>query len=365
MEASYRLKFKPEPQDGFYYNLKKQVSEYLTKDKTSNSGFYYTLVKTILLLSGFSGTYATIYLAKNNPTMIISYLFLGVFVALIFLNIIHDGVHNCLFSNQKLNRATSYLLDLFGANGYIWKIRHVQLHHPYPNVPEFDTDVKQSIIVRLNENDKWYFFHRYQHIYMAFLYFFYTLYWMTVRDFKDFFGNSIRDKRGEIPTKEYVKLFVFKSLYLTNFILLPSIFTQFTLPTIILGFLVMHFSQSCIALTALLSAHVPEDAIFVEADHQGQLPYSWAELQIVTTLDFATKNPIINTLYGGFNHHVAHHLFPNINHTHYPKITQIIIKTAQKHNIKYKSMGILEAISSHFRLLKKQGRNHRSSKTFQ
>ena len=31
-----------------------------------------------------------------------------------------------------------------GANSYIWKIRHIRLHHNYPNVMGWDSDFEQS-----------------------------------------------------------------------------------------------------------------------------------------------------------------------------------------------------------------------------
>ena len=69
---------------------------------------------------------------------------------------------------------TCHVLELFGSNSEIWIKRHILLHHPYPNVQNWDCDIKQSNLVRLFPNSKWYKFHKFQHIYMWFLYPFYT-----------------------------------------------------------------------------------------------------------------------------------------------------------------------------------------------
>ena len=79
-----------------------------------------------------------------------SYIFLGVLIPLIFLNIIHDAAHFTLFKNKKLNLWLTYIFDLIGTNSYIWRMRHLQSHHIYPNVLGKDADIKQTEIVRIN-----------------------------------------------------------------------------------------------------------------------------------------------------------------------------------------------------------------------
>ena len=55
---------------------------------------------------------------------------------------------------------------------------------------------------------------------------------------------------------------------------------------------------------------------------------TWAEHQLTVTKDFSAGNVVADFLYGGFTHHVAHHLFPTVGHTYYPHITPIIKKYA-------------------------------------
>ena len=356
MTHDFHLRFKPEPKNGFFLSLKQKVDHYLKTEKQKTTNQRIITAKVVLLFTGLGMAFAGIFLSESSLGILVSYVGIGIFSSLIFLNVIHDAVHNCLFKNRKINFLLGYFLDFSGGNSYIWRIRHVNLHHPYPNVPDYDADVKQSAIVRLNSKDKWLSAHKYQHLYMVGLYFLYTLYWITVRDFRDFFVNSFANgKKLDIPRTEYAKLFFFKALYVFNLLVLPTLVFGQPFGLILLGFLLLHLTQSSIAITALLSAHVPEDALFVDPDAEGKLPHTWAEHQIKTTIDFATDNGFVNFMYGGFNHHVAHHLFPNINHSFYPKITQLIIQTAKEHQITYTSLGMLEAMKSHFKLLKNQG----------
>src|SRR3546814_10110422 len=54
----------------------------------------------------------------------------------------------------------------------------------------WDTDMKQSDIIHLFPESPILKIHKYQHIYMWFIYPFYTLNWLFNRDFKDFFGTK-------------------------------------------------------------------------------------------------------------------------------------------------------------------------------
>jgi linoleoyl-CoA desaturase len=249
------------------------------------------------------------------------------------------------------------VLELFGSNSFVWKKRHLLLHHPYPNVQHWDIDVKQSNIVRIFPESKWYSFHRYQHIYMWFLYFFYTLNWLFIRDFKDFFGkkDNYLKRVTNIPAIEYFKLFVAKCLNIFLMIGLPILVLDQQWYIVLLAFLVMHFAASAFGVTALLSTHADENADFPLLGEDGQLNNTWAEYQVSATKDFCTESKFANFLFGGFNHHVAHHLFPTLAHTYYPAITPLIKKIAREYHLDYRSYPLHEAIYSHFMLLKKTG----------
>ena len=121
---------------------------------------------------------------------------------------------------------------------------------------------------------------------------------------------------------------------------------------VLTGFIVMHISGSIIAAIALVSAHVGEHAVFIKAEEDNTIPHSWQEHQLLTTTDFATNSHVLTCLLGGFNHHVAHHLFPNVSHGHYATITRMICEMDQKYGLNYKSIRLGTALLTHFRLLK-------------
>ena len=348
--------FKKSDEDDFFKELNMQVHLAILGNKTAQNQ---AIIKSVLLLLLYFGFYSCILIFGNNTALLFCfYVLTGLSMILVFLNVFHDAAHGAIFRKKVYNEWLAYVLELFGCNTFVWKKRHLLLHHPYPNVQNWDIDVKQSDLVRIFPQSKWFSCHRYQHIYMWFLYFFYSLNWLFIRDFKDFFGkkDNYVKRVTTIPKIEYVKLFAAKLLNLFTMIGLPLIILDQKWYIVITAFLAMHFASSAFGVMALLSTHTDEDAKFPYIGEDGMINNTWAAYQVSATKDFCTNSKLANTLFGGFNHHVAHHLFPTVAHTYYPLITPLIKQYAQKHDLKYRSYPLHKAVYSHFMLLKKNGR---------
>jgi linoleoyl-CoA desaturase len=347
--------FKKAGDDDFFKQLHKEVQANILINKNIQLRIIY---KSVFFITLYFTFYSCILLFGNRLQLLfLFYILTGLTMILVFFNAFHDAVHGAVFKTRASNEKLSHILELFGSNSYIWKKRHLLLHHPYPNMQQWDIDIKQSDIVRIFPGSKWFNFHRYQHIYMWLLYFFYTLNWLLIRDFKDFFGiqDNYVKRVVNIPKIEYVKLFAAKIFYLLMMIVIPALLLKQPFTNIIVAFLVMHVIASAFGVTALLSTHADENADFPMPPADGMINATWAAYQISNTKDFSTKNPIANFLFGGFNHHVAHHLFPAVAHTYYPYITPIIRRYAREHNLGYRTYPLRDAIRSHFVLLKKNG----------
>ena len=88
----------------------------------------------------------------------------------------------------------------------------------------------------------------------------------------------------------------------------------------------------------------------------GTMKNTWAVHQLKTTINFSTKNKIVNWFTGGLNHQVEHHIFPNISHVHYTKIANIVKETAKEFNLPYNEYKTTrKAIIAHFRYLRDMG----------
>jgi len=138
-------------------------------------------------------------------------------------------------------------------------------------------------------------------------------------------------------------------------IVLPYYLLGFSLSEILWAYLLMIVVGSNIFIYTLVTTHFTMETEFPTANAKGELPYSFAEHQLMVSMDYHPTNPVASFLFGGFNSHAAHHLFPTLPHTIYPKVTPIIVDKALNYNYQYNVLTLWHAIASHFRYLKKLG----------
>ena len=67
------------------------------------------------------------------------------------LSVMHDANHGSYSSNQMVNRALGYVLNLIGGYHVNWKIQHNVLHHSFTNVHGFDEDIEKGVM-RFSQN---------------------------------------------------------------------------------------------------------------------------------------------------------------------------------------------------------------------
>ena len=76
------------------------------------------------------------------------------------------------------------------------------------------------------------------------------------------------------------------------------------------------------------------------------------------SVNFAMDSPFWTGLTGGLNFQIEHHLFPNICHIHYKKISKIVKETAAEYNLPYYSQKtFMKAVMEHAKMLRALGRN--------
>lgn len=297
---------------------------------------------------------AAVALGKQYPLIYFAaYLAMGLMIVIIFLNVVHDAVHGTIFNSRRLNDRFVYLFDLVGANSFIWKLRHIRFHHNYPNVNGWDTDIDQSTMFRIFPSVAYHPFHKYQHIYMPFVYPFFLFNWLIIRDFRDFFSErkTVR-KLVRIPFGEYVKLFLFKGFFFFYTIFLPKILLNISWGQAIGGFVIMVFAASLFSLVVLLPPHANTASEFPLPDEENRLPENWFMHMLVTTNDVEETNWFVRTVLGSFNYHVVHHLFPNVSNVYYPEITQQLKRYAEEYHLPYRRLPLICALRKHFELLR-------------
>jgi linoleoyl-CoA desaturase len=338
-------------EDQHFIILKQSVKEHLRSAHTN----YQNQIKAFLLPFLY---FLFWFLAlQNRSTPFLYYLFysfMGVFVTLIFVNLIHEACHYTLFKKKWKNKSIMYLFDCIGANSYIWINRHIRMHHNYPNTIGWDTDIEQGGPLKLFPSENHLFIQKYQHYWIFLLYPLFLLNWLLVRDFRDFYsGKRYIRKFVKIPRLEYFKLWFFKFLFISYTIIIPILIFKVSVGQALLGFLIQMICGSLVGLVILLPTHANSGNEFPVPDENCQLPTTWLRHQFLTTNDVHSENFITKYVMNNFNFHLAHHLFPNISSTQIIKVTQIIKQFAAEHNFPYKSYSFSKAIQLHYQLIKK------------
>ncbi len=337
---------------GLFLELREEVNKTVKKLEPERKTEIF--IKALLFPCIYIFTYASA-LVWGFDTRIFygCYFFMGVFLVLNFLNIIHEAVHQTLFKNKRLNNWYIHFFDLIGANSYIWKVRHIRLHHNYPNVMGWDSDFEQSDLARVFPHGAYSKMHKYQHIYLPFIYPLYLLNWLLVRDFKDFFDRKkLVWSVTSIPAIEFIKLFIFKLFFLFYTLVLPVFVLHISFGQALLGFLIMLFTASIFSLLVLLSPHASTESEFPLPNENGNMSTSWFRHQFMCTNDVKEDNWFTRFFMGCFNYHIAHHLFPSVNHVYYPEVTKVIRQFAARHNLPYRQFSLVTSLRNHYRLLK-------------
>jgi linoleoyl-CoA desaturase len=357
-KARHQISFAKPSSGSFYRDVTKRVDEYFKQRNISRNANAEMILKTVLILIGWVSTYLLILSGWISPPGMLTLALLhGFFAAMIGLNIAHDAIHGSYAKRPITNKRIGLMFNIVGANDYVWDISHNKVHHTYTNIPHHDEDINQPAILRMEHSQKLRWIHRYQHIYAFFLYGFASLSWVLVKDYVKFFQHQLgAHYRETFPTKEIVRLFSYKALYYALFLVVPFLVIDLAWYWILLGFVAAHFVEGLVLAVIFMLAHVVEGTSFPEPDENGEIDIPWAELQMITTSNFAIKNRLINYLFGGLNFQVEHHLFPKVCHVHYPKISKIVEQTAKDHNLPYlQHETFFGAIASHRRILREMG----------
>ena len=202
--------------------------------------------------------------------------------------------------------------------------------------------------------------HRLQHFYAWFLYGFLTLSWVTLKDFKQlerYRNQDLLKSQKTTYAKEMVRLIVSRVLYYGYVIALPILLTDISWWLVVLGALAMHFTAGLILSCIFQPAHVMDTSEYPVPDENNKIHKSWAAHQMFTTTNFAPKSWLFSWYVGGLNFQIEHHLFPNICHVHYKKLSEIIRETAEEFNLPYNVQPTFaKALWVHGKHLKKLGR---------
>lgn len=356
-----KYKFSKELNDEFFGTLRGRVNNYFKSQKKSKYGNAEMVIKTLVMFSLFLIPFGLLLSGMfTSPWIIILiWVVMGVGMAGVGLSVMHDANHGVYSSSRVLNKWLGYSMNLIGSNATIWKIQHNVLHHAYTNIDGADDDINVSAILRLSPNQELKWVHQFQHIYAWAAYCLMTLLRTFVSDFAKLFRYRKMGllKSGSAFSMEIVKLTLWKLFYISYILVLPILILPVS-PWLILGsFLLMHFVTGFILAVIFQTAHIMPNTLFPLPDDKGTMENSWAVHELITTTNFAPKSRIFSWFIGGLNYQVEHHLFSDVCHVHYKKISKIVAETAEEFGLPYNSQRtFIGAIIQHGAMLKELGK---------
>jgi len=362
-DARYRppSKLKFNGSDRFLRELRKRVDAYFERTGHSRRDCPQMYFKTATILAWFFSAYFLLLFASTSwlsavPLAIV----LGLAVAAIGFNIQHDGGHRAYSERAWVNRTMALTLDLMGGSCYFWDWKHNSIHHTYPNVNGQDDDINLGFLGRLSPQQKRYWFHRLQGIYLWVLYGFLAIKWHLVDDFQQIATGYIGGHK--IPRPKGKDLFMFiagKVVFFSMAFGIPMLLHRWWA---VLGVYALAAFVSGVVLSVVFQlAHCVEEAEFpVPVPAEGgseRMQTEWAIHQVQTTVDFARGNWLLCWFLGGLNFQIEHHLFHKICHVHYPALSKVVEEACREFGVQYNAhKSFFSAVKSHFNFLVEMGR---------
>lgn len=347
----------PTVKNSLHSDLRKRVQAYFEENNIKQTGGSKIITKALTLLIVLTITYLHLMIAQ--PVWWLALLecaLIGLLIAGIGFNIMHDGGHGSFSESKFINKIASYTASMLGVSQFMWNMKHNIIHHTYTNVDGIDDDIEIGMLMKMAPTQEKRSFHKYQHIYFVPLYSLMYYFWTFYSDYKKYFSQSI----GMFPLKkmsimDHIQFWAVKIWHAAVFLAIPIYVWGFW--NWLIGYSVASLLGGFVLSIVFQLAHTVEDAAFPLVDQEtNKLPDEFAAHQIKTTANFATHNKLVSWYVGGLNFQVEHHLFPKISHVHYPAINKIVKEVCEEHKIDYiEYPTVVKAIGAHVKFLKRMG----------
>ncbi|MFZ6010370.1 MAG: fatty acid desaturase family protein [Bacteroidota bacterium] len=342
----------------FFRDLKTKVDCYFTERKLHPAGNVKLYVKSILQIFSAAALYIVLVFFTPVPWIAIFLCaILGLNLAVIGFNVMHEGGHQVFSKYAWVNKASAYFLNVLGGNAYYWKIKHNINHHTYTNIEGMDSDIDVKPFMRLHEGQPRRAYHRFQHLYWIILYGISYLVWVFYEDFQKYVSGkvSVNSEPKRLATREHFIFWITKVMFVAVYMVVPIVITGWL--AWFVGFLIITFICGLSISIVFQLAHVVEGTQFHAVSNNDYDKQEWAVHQIKSTANFATSSKFLYWMLGGLNFQIEHHLFPRISHIHYPAISRFVKEACKEWNVVYhESSSFLKAFISHLQHLHRLGR---------
>lgn len=338
----------------FHADLRRRAAEYFEGSGRSRHGGWAMGAKSAAMLAWLAASWALLMFAHLRAwEAALLAVSVGLAMAGVGFSVMHDANHGGASSSAWVNRIMSFTIDLMGASSYLWRLKHNVLHHTYPNISGLDPDLESgSPFLRLAPWQPRRARHRFQHLYVWFLYGLFPLQWWFIDDFRELATGRIGTRQFPPPRgRALFTALAGKVLFVSWAFVLPELLHPGWALLPLWGLAI--FTLGNVLAGVFQLAHCVGDAEFHGSPGAAT---DWAEHQISTTVDFAPANPLLTWYLGGLNFQVEHHLFPRVCHLHYPALARMVEATCRAHGVRYRCQPSLGgALASNWRWLRKMG----------
>jgi len=328
----------------FLDTVRSRVREHFEKEKKSIKGSMlfqiasYSLILVVALL--------------NYPILVygslVAALFQSVLKGYVAVTAGHTASHFSLFPWIEMNSIMfRYCSPIVLSAHQIWSTSHIVSHHIHTLTHD---DLQDNYPVkRVQPSLPFLWFHKFQHMYICFIY----LLGLPLWTLSDFFDTIVGLHSGKLhfrhlPLSMRIENCVAIGLNVLINIAAPFIFLPFerALPV----FLCSNVPSSLMLVLQIAVNHeVPETA---SADIKKN-KLDWGVHQVLTSHNFGVNSSFALHMSGGLNLQIEHHLMPSIHFSHFPEIAPIVKRTCEEFGLPYNtSSNLLEAVSKHYKLLK-------------
>jgi len=227
-----------------------------------------------------------------------------------------------------------------------WDTQHVVAHHIYTNEWPFDSDSAFPIkSILYNQRRFWY--HKYQHIYMWFFYagFIPLIMLNSIRELAIGKQVTFRLRYHHAGAKEEAwGCTTLGALYLV----LPFFFHPFGTAFRLVAFMSI-LSSLLFSLQFVVNHEV--DDIISDKPHAPSIDFG--QFQLEEAFTFSPDSYLALQFAGGLNTQIEHHLFPGVHYSHYGELSKIVRRVALRFGLKYQySDTWIGAVIKHYKLLK-------------
>jgi linoleoyl-CoA desaturase len=327
------------------------VRQFIGNRRTVDSPAMYA--KAFGLIAAAVGAYIVlVFQAESVVTVAASATVLALAMVGIGFNVQHDGNHGTFSKHVWVNRAAGFTLDLMGASSYFWGDKHNHNHHVHTNITHEDADIDLGPLARMAEDQPWYWWHRYQHLYLWVLYTMVHLRYLWSDFQRMALGKNDGLTAGYPKGGDFIAILLGKAFFVTFAFIVPM--SIHPIGRVIGIYVLVSMTMGVLFSVVFQCAHsvdIVEHPRTTETAHP-----EWVVHQINTTANFATSSRVLTYLLGGLNYQREHHLYPRIAHAHYPAIAKIVKEFCREHGVECRENKTFPiAIRSHYRYIRRLG----------